>query len=177
MKNMGPIPKRIAELPRDERGYPIPFFAQYVDGKPDLRIADGRKAVRCDHDLLCWVCGQALLTSVCFIGGPKSAQSGTYSDGPMHRDCAEFSLRVCPHLAIPNASRRSNDLPENVVEPVGYVEKKPEILVMRVQVNREWQFHTGYKFFRCHKPARAFRFWKAGVDITGSPESLALKIS
>ena len=36
---------------------------------------------------------------VFFIGGTKCEQHGIFYDPPMHKDCAVFALRTCPHLA------------------------------------------------------------------------------
>jgi hypothetical protein len=33
-----------------------------------------------------------------FIGGPKSIESGMFTDGPMHLACAVFASHTCPFL-------------------------------------------------------------------------------
>jgi hypothetical protein len=36
------MPARFARLPADERGYPVPKFVEWIDGKPDFRCVDSR---------------------------------------------------------------------------------------------------------------------------------------
>lgn len=33
MISLPPIPDAIAKLPRDERGYPVPWFVPWIDGR------------------------------------------------------------------------------------------------------------------------------------------------
>jgi hypothetical protein len=60
------------------------------------------------RERLCGICGQRLGAYLCFVGGPGSAfhPAGKYFDGPVHRDCAEFALRVCPYLAMAGSYAR-----------------------------------------------------------------------
>lgn len=43
--------------------------------------------------------GHELGSYIFFIGGEKSATSRCFTDPGMHRDCAEYSIEVCPYLA------------------------------------------------------------------------------
>jgi hypothetical protein len=100
---------RIAALPVDARGYPIPFFVGYVDGQPEFRMADGHKFTRCVKERLCWVCGQPLGSFMCFPIGPMCAVNQTTAEPPSHKECAEWSVRGCPFLAKPQMVRRTDD--------------------------------------------------------------------
>ncbi len=114
-------------MKKDERGYPIPYFVKWYNGKPDFRVADGAKQFVCAKRRVCWVCGSKLDHHVAFIGGPISCtQSYAFSDGPMHRECAEYALIVCPYLAIPASKYRDANLPDCVELPPGALEEKPE---------------------------------------------------
>ena len=79
-------PEAIAALPKDQRGYPIPFFVyRPEDGaEPDLRIADVRTKRLCHRKRLCWVCGRKLGETIAFIGGPKSVQQHVFADYALH---------------------------------------------------------------------------------------------
>jgi hypothetical protein len=158
------VPERVKALPMDERGYPIPFFAAIIDGKPDLRVSSGKKALRCNDELLCWVCGEKLNNQSCFIGGPKSNASGMYSDGPMHRNCAEFSLQVCPYLALPNAKRREKDLPESAKMADGATLEKPDRFYMVIVKTKDWRFHVTDQVFQIGA-RRATRVWEGGKEL------------
>src|SRR5262245_60746512 len=102
------LPDRMRSLPIDERGYPVPWFVAYVDGKPEFRAMDRdkwREAVRMH---LCWVCGQKLGSYVVFVLGPMCGITRTTSEPPCHIDCARWSAKNCPFLARPKMVRRED---------------------------------------------------------------------
>lgn len=110
-----PMPKDIAALPTDARGFPITFVSLIQsDGRPDFTTIDGEKIMRCLTEGLCGLCGNgwpALETRnddhlIAFIGGPISCGTGSFLDPAMHVTCAEYAMKVCPHIAI-NTSRYS----------------------------------------------------------------------
>lgn len=119
-------PDRIKILPVDpERGYPVPWFVSWIDGKPEFRAVDPAKiaeAVRCK---LCWVCGQKLGSYLSFVIGPMCSINRISSEPPTHRECAEFSVKGCPFLSKPKMVRRDNDLPELVRENPGMLRHNP----------------------------------------------------
>ena len=98
-----PIPARLSLRPTDNRGYPIPALV-LVDknGTPDFRVTDIEKWMRAYKVRTCALCGQPLGKHLAFVGGDKSHESRFFTDLPMHRDCAEYALKVCPYLAAPN---------------------------------------------------------------------------
>lgn len=105
-----PITERLAKLPIDDRGYPVPFFVAYVDGKPEFRIADREKYLLCRAQKLCWVCGQKLAGErKAFVIGPMCAINRVSSEPPSHHECAEWSVKGCPFLNRPNMERRKHD--------------------------------------------------------------------
>lgn len=112
------VPDRIAKLPVD-RGYPVPWFVEWIDGKPEFRVADGRKlrdAIRFD---LCWVCGEHRGRNVSFVIGPMCAVNRVSAEPPAHRECAIYSAQRCPFLSRPSMRRRDNRLPEEATCPAG----------------------------------------------------------
>jgi hypothetical protein len=105
-----PMPARIARLPRNKVGYPIPWFVgEQPDGTFDIRIVDPAKHVEAVRSRLCWVCGHPLGAYVAFLVGPMCAINLISGEPPSHRDCAEYAVRVCPFLAVPGMRRRSRD--------------------------------------------------------------------
>lgn len=99
-----PIPTRLAARPRDARGYPIPanVLVDSATGKPDFRVTDIHKWAAACTNKTCSLCAEPLGRHMAFIGGPGSFRSRFFTDLPMHRECAEYALQVCPYLAIPN---------------------------------------------------------------------------
>jgi hypothetical protein len=121
---LGTLPPRIARLPVDDRGWPIPWFVAYVTNEagesvPEFRAADREKFVRAIKERRCWVCGEPLGTWLAFPIGPMCSITRTISEPPCHRDCAEWSIQHCPFLANPAMVRRIGDLPPDVEEPPG----------------------------------------------------------
>jgi hypothetical protein len=110
--DLPPLPPRIARLPVDDRGYPVPWFVSWIDGKPEFRAADGRKFDRALKEHLCWVCGGSLSPlKQAFVIGPMCSVNRVSAEPPSHEDCALFSVRACPFLTKPHMTRRENDLP------------------------------------------------------------------
>lgn len=105
-----PMPARMARnLLIDDRGYPIPWFVAYVDGKPEFRAADASKWLRAAKQKLCWVCGDRLGANMTFVAGPMCCITRTSSEPPSHLDCAQWSARNCPFLARPHMTRRGSE--------------------------------------------------------------------
>jgi hypothetical protein len=104
------IPPRMKHRPVDAHGYPIPFV-QLIgpDGLPDFRVIDMALLQRCLARRLCGLCGEPMGRNIFFVGGPLCVPNGLFCDPPMHKDCAEFALRTCPHLA--NAKSRFSRAP------------------------------------------------------------------
>ena len=154
-------PDAIADLPKDQRGYPIPFFVyRPEDGaEPDLRIADVRTQRLCHLKRLCWVCGRKLGETLAFIGGPKSVQQHVFVDYAMHLECAEFSMRTCPFLLGQSKRYAKAQRPSQAHAPAGMILERPEIMAIyltrkyrTVEVGQDVLFRPGkavaVKWFR-----------------------------
>lgn len=115
-----PLPRRMAWLPLDHRGYPVPYFVQWFDengvgtnrgfGKPDFRVTDSRAMLECVRERRCWLCGLPLGVFVAYNIGPMCAVNRVSGEPPSHRDCAVFAAEACPFLTRPKADRREAGL-------------------------------------------------------------------
>ncbi len=103
-----PLPARLKRLPVDDRGYPVPWFVTWVDGKPEFRAADAEKWRRAVRDRLCWVCGVPLGVHLTFVLGPMCGITRTTAEPPAHLECARWSARNCPFLTRPEMVRRQD---------------------------------------------------------------------
>lgn len=112
------LPNRMKSLPRDSRGWPLPFFTAVIDGKPDFRVIDPETVQACAQDHLCFTCGQRLPArgSGTFVVGPIGLMNRISGEPPSHLDCAEWSARACPFLANPGKERRVTAIPEATTE-------------------------------------------------------------
>jgi hypothetical protein len=129
------MPARIARLPRDERGYPVPRFVPWVkDGefarrldplaKPEFRYADPQFRSRAFHHGLCWVCGERLGVHKVYGLGPMCVVNRITSEPAMHRDCAEWSARACPFLIHPREKRNEKNINPIAGNPGGLMIKR-----------------------------------------------------
>lgn len=116
---MTAIPKRMAGLPLDKHGRLVPWFVAWIDGRPDHRVADQQKFALAIRARLCWLCGEPLGRAKAFVLGPMCAVNRTTAEPPAHRDCATYSVAVCPWLTTPRMNRRTTGLPEDYVDPGG----------------------------------------------------------
>jgi hypothetical protein len=109
-------PRRIARLPKDERGYPVPAFVEWIrDGeaaktgapgaRPDFRYANFEFRERAWRQGLCWICGDPLGRHRVYAIGPMCVVNRTTMEPPSHRDCAEFAAKACPFLVRPRMRR------------------------------------------------------------------------
>lgn len=110
-----PLPENMRDLPVEERGYPVPYFVAYVDGKPDFRVMDAQKLRDAIRFRRCWLCGKSMGRHGTFAIGPMCAINRTSSEPPSHRECAEFAVHACPFLMRPGMSRREEGRPEGSV--------------------------------------------------------------
>jgi hypothetical protein len=116
------------KLPIDARGYPVPWFVCWIDGKPDFRVADSSKMVKARQLGCCWVCGEKLGKWKTFVIGPMCAVNRTTSEPPCHDECAVFSATACPFLTLPRAQRRDANLPHDIKGPAGMmIERNPGV--------------------------------------------------
>lgn len=111
-----PMPPRIAALPLDPRGFPVPWF---VAGG-DHRVVDSRKFGPALKRRLCWICGQPLGRNLAFLIGPMCAITRTISEPPAHLECCEYTVRACPFLSRPHMHRRAAGLPEGAQFASGF---------------------------------------------------------
>lgn len=151
------LPQRMRALPVDARGYPVPFFVAWVDGKPDFRVMDGRKLAACIERKLCWLCGEPLGKYKAFVLGPMCIVNRASAEPPSHTDCAKFAARACPFLTLPKAVRRDAGMPANTRDPGGIMLKRNPG-VTAVWVTREFRVvrHGRGLLFRIGEPEQTF---------------------
>jgi hypothetical protein len=116
MMDHPPTPGRIAGLPRDERGYPVPAENAWTRGRPHLALQDYRRSGALYAHGACAICGLTLTLGEPLYRlfaddevGPTLAENACRRyEGPGHRECMIFSGAVCPFFATSGA-RRTQD--------------------------------------------------------------------
>jgi hypothetical protein len=112
-------PAAILQLPTDHRGFPVPWFVEWIDEKPDFRVIGYGKWGKAQRQRLCWVCGGKLGRMNAFVIGPMCAVNRISAEPPSHPVCADFAARCCPFLANPRMRRNEKGLDELGAQPVG----------------------------------------------------------
>jgi hypothetical protein len=172
-----PIPKQMQHLPIDERGYPI-FYVAFMDheGKPQFVINDQFKRDQCLKKDLCEICGKRLFRGRWFVGGPMSAfhPDGVYNDAPMHLECKDYAMKVCPWLAAPRYSRSMAEDKAKHVKDVVLVDEtmlpgRPAVFVAVMAVGQTLtkpNRMTGTPYIRPKKPFRFIEYWQHGKKLS-----------
>ena len=154
-----PVPVRMRELRRDSRGYVVPFFVADVDGKPDFRVADGRKSSFCVRERKCWLCGQGLQRRMTFVLGPMCGLNRTSAEPPCHHEFASYAVQVCPFLTEPRAHRIEHNLPANGRDPAGtMLRRNPGVTLLWVTQTYETYDAGNGRLIRIGDPL-AVEYW------------------
>ncbi len=115
------MPDRIKHLPRDPRGYPVPWFV-YRDektGEADFRVIGPGKVEQAVMMNLCWVCGGPMARNKAFVIGPMCSINRISAEPPSHRSCAMFAAQACPFLTRPRMRRNAKDMSTETREAAG----------------------------------------------------------
>lgn len=128
-EELPPLPDRIAKLPVDGRGYPVPWFVAWLDenrepiergqGEPDFRIIHPEAVLEAITQQRCWICGSRLGAHRTFVIGPMCAVNRTSAEPPSHLDCGDFAARACPFLTRPHMRRNEKPKPDGLAEAPG----------------------------------------------------------
>lgn len=127
-----PVPANMAHLPIDERGYRVPFFVSWIDGKPDFRCVKPGAIKSCIRNQLCWLCGKAHARAedgTCpqtYVIGPMCTINHISAEPGSHFECARYAVQVCPFLIAPQMRRNEKDLPQDTHDPAGvFIKRNP----------------------------------------------------
>ena len=162
----GPVPDRIARLPRDVRGYPVPFFVEWAGGKPLFPVMDPDKMKACMRRSLCWICGEPLGAYKAFAIGPMCTVNRISAEPPQHVDCAKFATANCPFMTQPLAKRTPMDKFGPVQKPGGVmIERNPGVTAIWVTKSFSVIRDAGKPLWRLG-PATTLQFWARGRQAT-----------
>jgi hypothetical protein len=142
------LPPKMAHLPIDARGFPVPYFVAKVNGVPDHRIAEPDALQSCVERNLCWLCGTPLGRYKAFCIGPMCTITRTISEPPQHLECSLYAATACPFLTRPHAKRRDAGMPENTRPPSGmFLRRNPgAVCVWVTKSHRPFRYGDGLLF-------------------------------
>lgn len=162
------MPDRIKALPLDARGYPTPWFVDYVDGVPEFRAMDPHKWKRAVKEHLCWVCGQKLGAYLAFVIGPMCIINRTSAEPPSHLECARWSMMNCPFMTRPHMRRREDEQVNQDCPSVGGVMFARNPGAMAIWVTRDykvWSPAKGQVLIQFSDPV-SVEWWAEGRTAT-----------
>ena len=163
--NLTDMPERVKRLPRDHRGFPIPWFVHWQDGEPDFRVIAPRKLRDAFNTPRCWICGERLGVHRVHVIGPMCLVNRVTSEPPSHRDCAEFAAKACPFLTRPRMRRNEKDLPAGRTIAGLHIDRNPGCVCL-YETLRVKPFKAGAgTLFRLGEPLRV-DWWAEGRQAT-----------
>jgi hypothetical protein len=178
-----PPPVRIARLPKDHRGYPVPWFVAYFkdgkevarpEGEPDFRVLAGGKRELAVRKRLCWICGEPLGVHQVFAIGPMCAVNRTTMEPPGHRVCMEYSAQACPFLTVPARRRNEAGLDEIEHSVSGVmIKRNPGAIALWESAYRPFKVDNGW-LIRLSEPYRV-DWWTLGRQATRAEIEAALE--
>lgn len=124
-------PSFMLKLPID-RGYPVPWFVDWIHDQPEFRAMDPRKFAAAINNRLCWVCGKQLFREEVFVIGPMCAVNRISAEPPSHRECALYSVKNCPFLTKPHMTRRTDEVFRGALKRSAgiMVERNPGVMLL-----------------------------------------------
>lgn len=175
---MRDLPEKMKHLPKDKRGFPVPYIVLRDDaGNYHFQINDSRIVESCLKWKLCSICGKALHSDMWLIGGKLSAfhPNGAFNDPPIHYECGKFALEVCPYLACSGewkntdkgkiVSRVSSENGIVFLDPTA-IPGKPEYFVFLKLSTFKYHFgDEGQVYVVPKKPYLEVEFWQGGNKI------------
>jgi hypothetical protein len=163
---------KIAGLPRDARGLPLPanLARDAQTGRPIFAGADLNKEIDLLCEGRCAVTGTKLdKDDVWFVSTPDLALSpfGMILDAPVCGEAKEFSLQVCPYFSIPTYQELSLAQKDAITknhgfDPVATSAQPDRFAAVRVRGFNTTPTKNGMRY----RPSRTFtrvEFWKGGL--------------
>lgn len=176
MVELPPLPDRVARLPRDSRGFPVPWFVQWMRGgeptrwddpgaEPDFRVIGEGKLWMAYNRQRCWICGDKLGVHQVYVIGPMCVINRVTSEPASHRQCAEFAAKACPFLTKPRMRRNAKDLPEGGISRGLHIDRNPGCVALYETPNAKPFKVKGGHLFRLGPPLRV-DWWAEGRSAT-----------
>lgn len=135
------IPDRMAQLPRDARGLPLPYM---TGDTGDFRIIDRERWEEIVTRRLCGICAQELDYWIAFVGSQGNVDTRVFLDPGMHVECARYSIEACPFLSLPHARRSGRALPaDGRVYTAPPVRERPPRMALYLTRGFEITVHPG----------------------------------
>jgi hypothetical protein len=177
MIDLPPPPARIARLPRDARGYPVPWFLAWMSmgeecdpampgAEPDFRVIKRGARERAWEHRKCWICGDHLGVHRIYVIGPMCCVNRVTMEPPCHRECAEYAAISCPFLVRPRMRRLPIDMEKERLTVAGeMIERNPGVVCL-YEARSARPFNAGNGWLIRLGPPERVDFWAQGRKAT-----------
>lgn len=149
------MPLALAKRPKNEKGYPVPWFVPWHEGQWDFRFIRTGKIEEAVAKQCCWTCGEKLERPCAFVIGPMCAVNRNSAEPPSHVECAVYAAKACPFLARPKLERLSTrtDLDTTDAQTAGtMIDRNPGVAL--VWVTNGANYNTHLRLFDIGDPLR-----------------------
>ena len=132
--------------------------------------------MECLRHRRCGLCGVSMGRHVFFVGGPLCVENGIFLDPPMHRECAQFSLRICAHLNRTKGRYNEAPLPSETgttfgVGAMASAEKAEWFALMHATAYTFGRGRDRMLYIRAALPWIEVERWRDGAPITDSADA------
>lgn len=127
-KGLPPLPARMQKLPIDKRGYPVPWFVQWVDDTPNFQLVSPQRFRQAIKFGSCWICGDRIGVRKTFVMGTLNIINRVTSEPACHYDCARFAAQACPFLILPAAKYK--EMPEGATKHADITGRNPGVVAL-----------------------------------------------
>lgn len=171
-------PKRIDRLPKDRRGYPVPWFLEWMfagvpckptqaGAVPDFRVIKRGARELAWRKSLCWICGEPMGVHKVYVIGPMGVVNRVTMEPASHRECAEYAARACPFLVKPRMRRLPDDDLQGKTQVDGYsIPRNPgAVCLYETPLARPFSDGKGGWLIRLDDPVRV-DWWAEGRRAT-----------
>ena len=161
------LPQCMEHLPTDPRGYPVPNFATYRNGKYDFTEVDPAAYGNAIVYKRCHITGLALGKEIAFVGGPISIGNRAFSDAGMLPDAARYAMQACPFIAAPKFAYAARTAPK----AGGHLSPdRPKIFGLGVASSYRVESRGGQVIIFASEWVKPVEWWKDGVRV--NPDTL-----
>ena len=104
-------------------GLPIPAISMKPDGGHDFTTVNSNLSLEFGQNRVCGICSKTMGWWVTFVGGTLSIASHQFTTPPMHPECAEAAMTMCPHIRLQKMKRATDKHASGVIPPLASPDK------------------------------------------------------
>lgn len=183
------LPEKMKDIELDPRGYAIPFIVlRDKNDKAHFALNDDRMTEKCIREDRCSICGHEMHEDKWMIGGPMSTfhPQGCFVDIPVHKECGEYALKVCPYLAVTVYNAKTDvDALQNqekfdnayFINPTQSQDRVPYFVFSKISGYTVKRPRFGERYIYPDKPYLEQEFWNGGKQLSDDQVAILSMVS